>query len=213
MQRKLILIAALACAPLTAVAQMTLTFSAATITGDGEVVPELTWSTSPPAQSCAASGAPNWTGTKAAAGTETLAPITSSATYNLECTWPGDSIVTFTWTNPTENTDGSAYTDAKLVRIKYTFNPQLTTNPSVAGAGEFHVDVPQTPTPATMRTVTGITQTGTLRGAAYAQNMRDVFSAASNAATKVFTGLVTVNRSVGIVVNPVPSPITNFEAQ
>lgn len=195
-------------------AQNTLTFSASTTTGDGSVVPALTWSTSPAAASCAASGAPNWTGTKAASGTETLAAISSSSTYNLVCTWPGESIVTFSWNNPTTNTDSSPYTDPKLVRIKHTFDATAAlTLPTAPCAGVVVcTDVPQTPTPATMRTVTGISQTGTLRALALAINQRDVAGGPSNASSKVFTGNVTVNRSVGITVNPVPGVITGFGA-
>jgi hypothetical protein len=81
-------------------ASPTLTFTAQTTTGNGSVVPALTWATSPAAQSCTASGDPAWTGTKAAAGTQTLAAITSSKTYQLVCTWPGDTTATISWTDP-----------------------------------------------------------------------------------------------------------------
>jgi hypothetical protein len=212
---KRILLALALLVPLVAHSQNTLTFSASTTTGDGSVVPALTWSTSPAAASCTASGAPNWTGTKAASGTQTLPAITSSATYNLDCTWPGDSIVTFSWTNPTTNTDGSAYTDAKSVRIQYTFGATAPaaisgTAPCTATSTPACAEVSM---PASMRTVTGISQTGTLRGVAQACNQRDQCSVVSNAATKTFTGNVTVNRSVGITVNPVPGPVTAFGAQ
>jgi hypothetical protein len=58
----------------------------------GSLVPVLTWSTNPVAQSCAASG--GWSGTKAASGTQTLASISASANYTLTCTWPTGSAVT-----------------------------------------------------------------------------------------------------------------------
>lgn len=211
---KRILLALALLLPLAAHAQNTLTFAASTTTGDGSVVPAFTWSTSPPAASCTATGPAAWAGTKAASGTQTLPAISSSATYNLDCTWPGDSIVTLTWTNPTTNTDGSAYTDQKLVRIKHTFNAtQVLDVTTGCSAPVSCVDVLQTPTPATMRTITGISQTGALRLAAFAVNQRDVSSVASNLATKTFNGNVTVNRSVGITVNPVPGPITGLSAQ
>lgn len=196
-------------------AQNTLTFAASTTTGDGSVVPALTWSTSPAAQSCSATGPANWAGTKAASGTQTLPAITSSATYNLDCTWPGDSIVTFSWTNPTTNTDGSPYTDPKLVRLKHTFDATaaLTLPTAACGGVVVCTDVPQTPAPATLRTVTGISQTGTLRAVALAVNQRDVQGGPSNAASKTFTGNVTVTRSVGLTVNPVPGLITGLGAQ
>lgn len=83
--------------------------------GGLNVVPVLTWTTTPEADSCEASG--GWTGSKAPAGGETLTPITRSATYRLTCQWGGDVIVT--WTLSTTNTDGSAYTDQSGVVIYY----------------------------------------------------------------------------------------------
>ena len=205
-------LALLMCTPLAA--QNTLTFTASTTTGDGSVVPSFTWSTSPAAASCNATGPAPWAGTKAASGTQTLPAITSSQTYNLECTWPGDSIVTFQWVNATQNTDSSAYTDRKFTRIRWTFNPTLATNAVCNSAGVTCVDVDDAPTTRpTMRTVTGIAQTGTLRALATHVNQRDVESAASNTTTKTFTGNVTVNRSVGITVNPVPGAPSTFSTQ
>lgn len=87
----------------------TLDFTVATSTSDGRsITPRLTWSTTPAAQSCTASGATDWTGTKAASGTATLAAITATRSYSLSCTWPGDTTATIRWTPPTTNTDGSA---------------------------------------------------------------------------------------------------------
>lgn len=192
-----------------AFAQNTLTFSAETTTGDGTVTPVLTWSTSPLAESCTASG--DWSGQKGGEGMETLPATNESRTYNLACTWPGDSIATFSWTNPTLNENGTPYTDPKEVVIKYRIGQTAPTASSTCGAqGVVCVTVPH---PQTMRTVTGITQTGTLRAIAQACNQRDVCSVASNTATKVFTGMVTVDRSVGITVNPVPGPIADFAVE
>jgi hypothetical protein len=65
-----------------------------------------------------------------------------------------------------------------------------------------------------MRTVmTGITETGTLRAVAFARNSLGVFSDASNVATKLFSGSVTVTQSVPITVNPKPAAIAGFDAQ
>lgn len=71
----------------------------------GEIITKLTWTTTPAGASCTASG--DWTGAKAASGTETLPPVAPPRTYNLRCTWAGDSVATLTWTAPTQNTDGS----------------------------------------------------------------------------------------------------------
>ena len=85
-----------------------ITFSAETTVGVESVVPMLSWDTRPLADDCEAFG--DWSGPKGGAGNETLTVITSGATYNLVCRWTGDT-VTMSWVPPTENTDGTAYTD------------------------------------------------------------------------------------------------------
>ena len=102
----------------------------------------LLGSTTPPAQSCTATGAPEWGGTKAGSGTQELT-LASSVTLNLECVWPGDSIVEFSWTPATQNVDDTPYTDPHIVRIKYTFNEQLAGGPDVCttASGDVCVDV------------------------------------------------------------------------
>lgn len=196
-----------------ALAQNTVTLTPSVTQGNGSITTDLTWSTNPALTTgtpCVASGHPSWTGPKAGSGSQTGIVISTSGTLNLvlTCTFPGDSIVTFTWTPPTQNTDGTNYANPKDVRIKYTFNATLTPGPS-CGTGETCVDVP---VPQVMRTVTGISSTGTLRAAGFARNLLDVFSDASNVATKSFQGNVPVTQSVAITVNPKPQPLTGFGA-
>jgi hypothetical protein len=71
---------------------------------DGTLTPTLTWSTTPAAASCTASGDAAWTGSKAASGTVTLAnfPTTTAKFYALVCNWPGDTQALLTWTPPTQ---------------------------------------------------------------------------------------------------------------
>jgi hypothetical protein len=115
MKRLLLIAALLFAAPIYS---QTLTFTVETSTSGGTaVVPRLTWTTTPAAGSCAASN--GWTGTKAAAGTELLAAINATKSYTLVCTWPGIQTATVTWTAPTQNTDGSAYTNPNGYRIQY----------------------------------------------------------------------------------------------
>lgn len=210
---RVVLAAFAALAALPVIAQNTINFDVDTATGDGQLVTTATWSTTPAAASCRATGAPEWAGDKAGSGTQQLT-LTSSVTLNLECTWPGTSIVEFSWTPATQNVDNTPYTDPHIVRIKYTFNAQLAGGPDVCSttSGDVCVDVDD-PIGArpTMRTVTGITQTGTMRARAYHRNQRGAWSDASNAVEKVFTGLVTVTESVGITVNPKPGAPGNFQ--
>jgi len=114
--RKMLLAVALAALPCIAAAQNTLTFTAETETGVEQVTPVLSWDTQPAADTCTASG--DWTGDKGAFGIETLAPITSSATYNLTCEWT-DNTATLTWTAPTQNTDGTPLTDLAGFKVHY----------------------------------------------------------------------------------------------
>lgn len=198
-------------------AQSTVTLGASVTTGDGTLTTDVSWATNPPltvGTPCQASGHTAWAGAKAGSGTQRIT-IATSGMLNLQltCTFQGDSIVTVVWTNPTQNTDNSAYTNPKDVRLKHTFAAALTAGPNCA-AGETCIDVPQTPAPATMRTITGITQIGTWRVIAYARNALDIFSTSgSNVATKAFTGSFPVSQSVAITVNPVPGPITSLATQ
>ena len=170
-----------------------LTFAAENVTGAGSVTPRLTWSTTPAAQSCTASG--DWSGTKAASGTETLAAITASRTYNLTCTWPAGTSATLRWTPPTTNTDGSALTDLRSFTVHYgTSATALAQTKAVSSAT------------ATSDTVTGLAA-GTWYFCVRAVNAASITSDCSNTVSKVLSAS-NVNRSVGIVVNPKPAAPT-----
>lgn len=92
------------------------TLTANRTSSTGSFAPVLTWSTNPTARSCVASG--GWSGTKSAAGTQTLAAITSSKSYTLTCTW-GTGSATVNWTPPTTNSDGSALTNLARFKVVY----------------------------------------------------------------------------------------------
>jgi hypothetical protein len=176
----------------------TLTFAAENVTGLESVTPKLTWSTSPAATSCTASG--DWTGTKAAAGTETLAAIMVSKTYNLTCTWPSGTSVTLAWTAPTTNTNGTALTDLAGYTIHYG-NTASNLNQT-----RQHMFPTSTGTP-----VPGLTA-GEWFFCVRAVNALGAASDCSNTVSKTLTA-GSVNKSVGIVVNPKPSPPTNLRVE
>ena len=73
-----------------------------------------TWN-APGASSCTASGAGDWSGIKAASGTQPITGLAGEMTLFLSC--EGVASVTLAWTNPTRNTDGSSYTDAKNLEL------------------------------------------------------------------------------------------------
>ena len=94
----------------------TITFSANKTSSTGSFAPVLTWSTSPVATSCSASG--GWSGTKFASGSETVASISANASYTLTCAW-GNGSATVSWTAPTKNTNGSSLTDLASYKILF----------------------------------------------------------------------------------------------
>jgi hypothetical protein len=78
--------------------------------------PVLTWSTSPAAQSCLASG--GWSGARAVSGTETQPSISATTSYTLTCFW-GDGTASVSWIAPTNNDDGSDLLDLAGFKVMY----------------------------------------------------------------------------------------------
>ncbi len=176
-------------------AQNIISFTAEVTSGVETVVPVLTWDTTPLADDCVASG--DWSGSKGPAGTETLPAISGSATYNIQCDWL-DSSATVTWTVPTQNTDGTAYTDPKGFKVYYDMTqggPYANVNDIANPTATTHVVSPLIP--------------GTWFFVATAYNQNDVESDVSNEAMKIL-GLTTETESVGITVNPKPAPPGNL---
>lgn len=97
-------------APAAEPSEPAITFGASVTSANGQLATRLTWSTTPAATSCTASGHQSWAGTKPAAGSADLPVIALSGTYTLrlDCTWPGDTTARLAWGPPTQNTDGSA---------------------------------------------------------------------------------------------------------
>lgn len=190
----------------------TLTFTPEFTRGLESVVPKFTWSTTPAAASCAASGATDWTGTKPASGTATLAAITASKTYTLACSWPGDDKAVLTWTAPTTYTNGSPLTIAKY-QVRFGTN-QADVD---AGTGSAQTRDHNFPT-STTATVTGITTPGTyffcvrvLDAAGMPSDCGK--SAAGVMPSKVITGSANQSRSIALTVDPKPNTAQNVEAQ
>lgn len=118
------------------------------INADGTLTPTLTWSTTPAAVGCVASGNAAWSGNKAASGTQTLPafPKSSPQAYALVCNGATDSTALLTWTAPTQNTDGSTLTNLAGYRVHYgTAAAALTQTKDVPGAS------------STSTTITGLT--------------------------------------------------------
>lgn len=178
-----------------------LTFTAETTTGAGTVVPVLSWQTDPVATSCVASGHPSWAGEKGPQGTETLAPITESGTFILSCTWASDDDVDLNWINPTENTDGTPYTDPGHTLVEY----------SPDGQAPWFMQVVEDPSATS--TIVSDLEPGDWTFRAYAVNLNDVSSDASALAVFVVDPPAEFQESTSITVNSKPAQITGLSAQ
>jgi hypothetical protein len=137
------------------------------------MTPVLTWSTSPVATSCTASG--GWSGTKAASGTQTLQNINASTNFTLTCSWSSGS-ANVSWTPPTANTDGTPLTNLAAFRVYYG-----TSSTSLTRVSEVN-DISSTST--TINALTPATWYFKVR----AVNASQVESADSNISSKVVSG-------------------------
>ena len=156
------------------------------------LAPTLTWTST--ADECSVS----WDlGIKPANGSETVPPIRSSSMFGVVCSVAGDSQAVLTWVNPTENDDGSPYTDPDVTRLAW----------SMDGLGDFDCLDPDAsgdnwtdrPSGDTAHTITGLSP-GTWEFRAYAVNQVGLCSGPSNTASKETTAGSTVSSSVSISV-------------
>jgi hypothetical protein len=168
-------------------------------TASSSVAATINWSTTPAGASCLAWG--SWWGKKAAAGTETKIG-TGMRQFNLRCRWPvsggtGDGFADLTWVAPTENTDGTPYTNPSGYEIKYGTPPSM-----------LHKVVP-VPHPNTTHRVQPLPPA--LWGfCVTAVNAAGVESSCSVTVTKQVVEAIsstTVERAVGITVNAAPSNV------
>ena len=173
-------------------------FSADVTTGVESVSPVLTWSTSPAANDCVASG--SWAGSKGSSGTETQPTVTQDATYILTCTWDGVGSATLLWTPPTQNTDGTTLTD--LVGYKLYWGNAPGDYPN-----SVRVDQPDIDT-----YIIAPLSTGTYYFVATAINANEIESRHSNMAVKAIES-ASGEESVGITVNARPEAPADLSIQ
>lgn len=174
----------------------TVSLTAAPTSAIGSTPVTLTWSTTPTATSCTASG--DWTGAKAASGTQTLAAITASKSYTLTCSFPTSAAVQFSWVPPTTNTDNSPLTN--LASYKLYFGTSATTLSQSIGVSA----------PASGATVPGLAS-GTWFFAVTAISSTGKESAKSNTATKAVPALVaSATAPVTVTPDTTPNPPANL---
>jgi hypothetical protein len=187
----------------------TVTLTPSVTSGNGSLSTRLTWSTTPAATSCTASGHASWTGTKAASGAVDLPAITLSGSYplTLTCTWSGESSVTVNWVAPITNTDGGALTKCASAT---TTGPCLAYFRVYRRLGSADLANNAEVTPVNDPNATSYTLTNLPAGVHYVAvevvNGNGVPSILSNVASKTLTGSVTRTESVTVTVNPKPSP-------
>lgn len=126
---------ALAClfvAPEAFAANVSVSISVSPQSSPQPTAPTITWN-STGAASCVASD--GWTGTKPAAGSETLPQVTKTTKFTLTCSSPTGP-VTLEWTPPTKNTDGSTLTNLAAWQIMIGSSAtSLSRGPVIQGAG------------------------------------------------------------------------------
>jgi hypothetical protein len=170
----------------------TINFTANKTSATGSLTPVLTWSTTPVASSCTASGA--WSGTKFASGSETLATITASKSYTLTCAW-GNGNASLSWTAPTQNTDGSSLTNLKGFKVLYGTSATALNNSQSIDS--------KTATSATIAAL----GSGTWYFAVRAVNTAGAESDNSAVVTRTITA-ATAAKTVNITINPTTPPPT-----
>lgn len=196
MKRYLLAGALLALSALASAQTITLTASPAT--GVGSVTPTLTWSTTPAATSCSASG--GWSGTKAASGSAAVPAINLATDYTLTCTWPGSAgTADVRWLAPTTNTNNTPLTGLAVFRVVYGTS-------SSALSRSLQVNDPT----ATVARITGLAP-GTWFFAVIAIDAKGNPSTPSAVATKVITGPApaTAAKTVNVNVDTQPNAPTD----
>lgn len=177
------------------------TFGASATTANGELTTTLTWEST--LSSCVGSGHPAWDGPKTSSGTQDLPAITMSGTYSLTltCSSPDDRSAKLTWENPTENTDGTPYTNPAGTKIFYG-----------RADGELSNTISVMDPAATTYTIEDLAP-GEWLFAVRAVNTYGVESALSNVASKTMREGSIESESVSLTVNPVPaaSVLTSVE--
>jgi len=163
----------------------TLTFTVNKSAATGSLAPVLTWSTTPVATNCVASG--GWSGTKFASGSQTLSTITSSKSYTLTCYW-GNGTANLKWTAPTKNSNGTTLTDLTGYKILYgTSSSALTNSKSVSSS--------------TTSTSIGSLSVGTWYFAVRSVNSKGVESGNSNVAARSVTA-ANAAKTVSVYIAP-----------
>jgi hypothetical protein len=74
----------------------------------------ITWTAGTGTTGCMASG--GWNGARPISGSEQVAGVAGSTSFYLSCDGPTPQM-RVSWVNPTKNTDGSNYTDAKHIEV------------------------------------------------------------------------------------------------
>ena len=181
----------------------TLTFTAELTRGVETITPKLTWSTTPAADSCTASGDAAWTGTKPGAGSVTLPAVNTSKTYSLVCSWPGDT-ARLSWTAPTQYTNGDALTVAKYTVASGTVQGDVQ-NPNLPST----VRVDEILSTLTFKQLTDLGAPGTYYFCLRAFDAAGTASDCSRKAdgtlpSKVITADAAQTRTVTVTVDPKP---------
>ncbi len=178
----------------------TFTFGVSGTSSDGRTIaPTITWATTPSATSCTASATPakgDWTGTKTGGGSSQLTSVSVTTSFQLVCTWPGDSTALVSWAKPTLNEDGSALTNLAGFRVQWG---QVSGDQNM-GSTVYLND----PTKTSWRSP-ALSPAGPWFFGVKAFNALGIESSLSAVVTKTTTAAVSLTRSADIVIR-IPAP-------
>jgi hypothetical protein len=110
------------------------TFTATPSSGDSPLNVTLAWNIPGMggAAPCQASG--DWTGPRAAVGTEALSSLMKDSSFTLTCVASKDLAVLVTWKPPTQNTDGTPLTGIASYNVHYGQSPNVLADTALAAA-------------------------------------------------------------------------------
>ncbi len=166
------------------------TLSANPTSAQTGTAPVLTWSTSPAAQSCLASG--GWSGARDVFGTETQPSISATTSYTLTCSWSGGT-ASVSWVAPTTNEDGSDLLDLAGFKVLYGTSTDALTQTALVDDNTRTSYAAQSLAPGTWYFVVR------------AFNTKQVESVDSNVAQRDVSGASAAN-TVQVTVAPAPPP-------
>lgn len=165
------------------------TISVTPTSGQGSVVPTVTWN-STGATACQATG--GWSGVKATSGSQVLPAAVTNTVYSIQCS-SATGEATLSWIAPTARTDNTPLTNLAGYRI---YSGATATNTT---------QIAQVLVPNLSRVITGLAP-GLTYFQMTAYDSANIESAKTNAVSKNVVGLTSPVASATLTIQSLPNP-------